>query len=336
MATVLEVRQRYYDLTAQSRAKDNKDASLIPKMEALQDDIESIPNYVEFTDPNLVNFIKDLDNYINLIKVNTQSVRPLPKTAAVQVTPQGDIEEVNSPTPPPSSPNDAPSEGNPTQPQLTSGNLQGTGIATSDANRSHACDTTLFVQRNVSLAAIFEPTIRAIREVIKKILDTLGISPGSNGLIEQIKKIKRYVDDITKFLTKIQKALDAFVVVVRKINALINYILSLPQRLLALFVNCLRELYAELKAQFTDVVKAATGTKEDGESVVKEAQALLKSTQGLVATATSTASQVASLPSSTVGAIMNPSGTTLTDAQAQQLASSLYSDFNISKTFGTA
>jgi hypothetical protein len=47
-------------------------------------------------------------------------------------------------------------------------------------------------------------------------------------LIEQIKKIKRYVDDITKFLKKIQNALDALVVVVKKINALINYILSLP------------------------------------------------------------------------------------------------------------
>jgi hypothetical protein len=46
VATVLEVKQRYYDLTAQSRAKDNKDGSLIPKMEALQDDIENIPDYV--------------------------------------------------------------------------------------------------------------------------------------------------------------------------------------------------------------------------------------------------------------------------------------------------
>ena len=259
-------------------------------------------------------------------------INPLPETAPVVIKTTG-VTETNPPKAPYTG--DTPQPGNPTQPQLTSGNIANTSIAASNNNRSHACDTTLFVQRNVSLAAIFEPTIRAIREVIKGILDALGISPGSNGLIEQIKKIKRYVDDITKFLAKVQKALDALVVVVKKINDLINYILSLPARLLALFVNCLQELYAELKAQFTDIVKASAG-KDDGESVVGAAKDLLNSTKTLVATAAATATQVTSLPATTISAVMNPSGTTLTDAQAANLASSLYSSFNNSKTFGTA
>jgi enamine deaminase RidA (YjgF/YER057c/UK114 family) len=259
-------------------------------------------------------------------------INPLPETAPVVIKTTG-VTETNPPKAPYTG--DTPQPGNPTQPQLTSGNIANTSIAASNNNRSHACDTTLFVQRNVSLAAIFEPTIRAIREVIKGILDALGISPGSNGLIEQIKKIKRYVDDITKFLAKVQKALDALVVVVKKINDLINYILSLPARLLALFVNCLQELYAELKAQFTDIVKASA-EKDDGESVVGAAKDLLNSTKTLVATAAATATQVTSLPATTISAVMNPSGTTLTDAQAANLASSLYSSFNNSKTFGTA
>lgn len=333
MATVSEVKQRYYALTEQSRAAGNKDKTLIPKMEQLQDDIESIPDYATYTDPNLLNFIKDLDGYIALINNNTNPIAKPPVTAKITVTPSGVVED-NPPVAPNSG--DAPSPGNPDRPQLASGYAQNTGIAASDANRSHACDTSLFVQRNISLAKIFEPTIRTIREIIKKILDALGITPGSNGIIEQIKKVKRYVDDITKFLKKIQNALDALVVVVKKINALINYILSLPARLLALFVNCLKELYAELKAQFTDVVKSAIGTKDDGTNVVKEAQALLKSTQSLVATASATATQVASLPASTTSAIMNPAGTTLTDTQAAALATDLYSTFDNSKTYGTA
>ena len=144
------------------------------------------------------------------------------------------------------------------------------------------------------------------------------------------------MDDITKFLKKIQNALDALVVVVKKINALINYILSLPARLLALFVNCLQELIAELKAQFFDIVKSSTGTTDGGDSVVKEAQSLLKSTQTLVATAASTATQVTSLPASTTSAIMNPSGTSLTDAQANALAKDLYSSFDNTKTYEIA
>lgn len=260
-------------------------------------------------------------------------INPLPELAQVEISPTG-VKEKNPPKAPYTG--DTPQPGNPTQPQIISGNIKNTSIAASNNNRAHACDTTLFVQRNVSLAAIFEPTIRTIREIIKKILAALGITPGSNAIVEQIKTIKRYVDDITKFLKKIQKALDAFVVIVRKINALINYILSLPARLLALFANCLQELYAELRAQFTDVVKAATGTKDDGASALKEAQALLKSTQTLVATATATATQITSLPASTLSAITNPSGTTLTDAQAANLASSLFSTFDNSKTYGKA
>lgn len=260
-------------------------------------------------------------------------INPLAVTAIYTITPAGEVVETNKPVAP--NAGDSPQPGNPTQPQLSAGLIKNTGIAVSNNNRSHACDTTLFVQRNVSMAVIFEPTIRAIREIIKKVLEALGVSPGSNAIIEQIKTIKRYVDDITKFLKKVQKALDALVVVVKKINDLINYILSLPARLLALFVNCLNELYAELKAQFTDVVKTTTGTKEDGASVVGEAKELLKSTQTLVATAASTAAQVTSLPATTISAVMSPSGTTLTDAQAANLASSLFSTFDTSKTYGT-
>jgi len=260
-------------------------------------------------------------------------INPLAVTAIYTTTPGGEVVETNKPAAP--NTGDSPQSGNPTQPQLSAGLIQNTGIAVSNNNRSHACDTTLFVQRNVSLAAIFEPTIREIREVIKRILDSLGISPGSNGLVEQIKKIKRYIDDITKFLAKVQKALNALVVVVQKINALINYILSLPARLLALFVNCLQELYAELKAQFTDIVTASS-TKDDGESVVGAAKDLLNSTKTLVATAAATATQVTALPGTTISAIMNPSGTTLTDAQAANLTSSLYSSFDNTKTYEMA
>lgn len=261
-------------------------------------------------------------------------INPLAVTAIYTITPGGEVVETNKPVAP--NTGDTPQSGNPTQPQLSAGLIQNTGIAVSNNNRSHACDTTLFVRRNVSLAAIFEPTITAIRTIIKEILAALGISPGSNAIIEQIKTIKRYVDDVTRLLKKVQKALDALVTVVKKINALISYILSLPARLLALFANCLKELYAELSAQFTDIVKVSTGTSNNGESVVQEAQSLLKSTGSLVTTVVSTATQVTSLPATTLNSIMNPSGTTLTDAQAANLASELYSTFDTTQTYEMA
>jgi len=79
-----------------------------------------------------------------------------------------------------------------TVPQIAQGNIENTGVAASNLSRSHACDTTLFVQRNVSMAKIAEQVVKLIRDAIKFVMDALGINPGSNALIEQIKQVKTF------------------------------------------------------------------------------------------------------------------------------------------------
>jgi hypothetical protein len=224
-----------------------------------------------------------------------------------------------------------------TVPQIAQGNIENTGVAASNLSRSHACDTTLFVQRNVSMAKIAEQVVKLIRDAIKFVMDALGINPGSNALIEQIKQVKRYIDDVTEFLTEVQEKITNLVEAARKIGALIQYLLSLPAQILAYFQGCLVELYAELKKQFMDAVATVSAEFSAGDDgILKNAQDALNSTKALVATAAKTAGSIASLPAATVSAITNPGTTPLTGEQASALSKELFSSYENNTTYELA
>lgn len=224
-----------------------------------------------------------------------------------------------------------------TVPQIAQGNIKKTGVAASNLNRAHACDTTLFVQRNVSMAKIAEQVVKLIRDAIKFVMDALGINPGSNALIEQIKQVKRYIDDVTEFLTDVQEKITNLIEAARKIGALIQYLLSLPAQILAYFQGCLAELYAELRKQFMDAVATVSAEFNAGDDgILKNAQDALNSTKKLVATAAKTAGSIASLPAATVSAITNPGTTPLTGEQASALSKELFSSYENNTTYELA
>jgi len=224
-----------------------------------------------------------------------------------------------------------------TVPQIAQGNIENTGVAASNLSRSHACDTTLFVHRQRDLAKIAEQAVKLIRDAIKFVMDALGINPGSNALIEQIKQVKRYIEDATEFLNDVQEKIVNLVEGARKIGALIQYLLSLPAQILAYFQGCLVELYAELKKQFMDAVATVSGAFDGGDDgILKSAQDALNSTKTLVATATRTASSIAALPAATVSAITNPGTTPLTGEQASALSKELFSSYNNNTSYELA
>ena len=250
-----------------------------------------------------------------------ETVAPLPNSTTVDKNNQ----ETNPPVNPYPTAN-----GSPTTSAVASGNSANTAIAASANNRSHICDTTLYVQRNVSLAKLFEPTIRAIRDAVQYIMKALGFNPGSSALVEQIKKIKRFVDDLQEFLQEIQDAIKYFKEVVQKIIGIINYILSLPARFLAYLQNCLKEAFTELRKQITDLVSSAKGDELDTKDITNAMNDLEKSIKDTVSTGTSIVKDVASLPS----AVSNPA--TITDADAKTLATEYFGDFNTTKKYETA
>ena len=251
-----------------------------------------------------------------------ETVAPLPNSTTVDKNNQ----ETNPPVNPYPTAN-----GSPTTSAVASGNSANTAIAASANNRAHICDTTLYVQRNVSLAKLFEPTIRTIREAVQYIMKALGFNPGSSAVVEQIKKIKRFVDDLQEFMQDIQDAITYFKEVVQKIIGIINYILSLPARFLAYLQNCLSEAFAELRKQITDLVSSGVGGDSmDTKDITDELKNLQKSTTAFINTTTGIVSSVASLPS----AVSNPA--TITDTDAKALATEYFGDFNTTKKYETA
>jgi hypothetical protein len=162
---------------------------------------------------------------------------------------------------------------------VAQGNITNTTIATANKNRMHACDTTLFVQRNKAMAIIAEQLVRGIRSAVKAILSALGINPGASGIAQYIKQIKGLIEDITEFLTKINEGIAKYALVVAKIGALIQYLSNLPSELLAYFKKCIIELYNELKKQFMDAVKQ--GIADFNAEQALDAQIASESTLGL-------------------------------------------------------
>jgi hypothetical protein len=143
------------------------------------------------------------------------------------------------------------------------GDIKNSSIAVSNNNKVHICDTTLYIRQKINLGKIAKTVITAIRDAIKEIMLFLGITPGSNALVEDLKALSRYIRDKIKILKEINTAIDTFILLVREIKAVIEYILNLPARLIAYFLGCLKEAYAELAKQFADVVSQVSGAVDD-------------------------------------------------------------------------
>lgn len=194
------------------------------------------------------------------------------------------------------------SSGEPTIPLEGMGDIKNSRITVSNNNKVHVCDTTLYIRRQINLGKIAKTVIDGIRKAIKALLEFLGINPGSNAIVEKLKKVSRYIKDQIKLLKEINAAIDTFIIVVREIKAVIEYILSLPEKYIAYFLGCLKEAYAELAKQFADVVKAGSDALSDSTGdIINATTDVLKDTASLITTATATVAKASTaLPTALV------------------------------------
>jgi hypothetical protein len=237
------------------------------------------------------------DAYINFRNLTYTEVQLLysglskpnlpPQVAATTIV-NGKLVETN----PPKTLNikDSPSAGDPTITILASGNADKypTGLKKSNDQRDHVCNMPLYVKRALNYAGFMGGTlIVEIRKTIKALLVALGVNPSGSGFINRLKKIAQDIKDLAKQLKIIQKGIDAFITFVAKIKQLIAYILSLPQKLIIFFKDCLNQAYKELQSGYLDAVAAATGT-DKSDSLLSTATDLVKSTNSLISEAQKT------------------------------------------------
>jgi hypothetical protein len=240
------------------------------------------------------------------------------KTVDITGVNPGDTPQANTPT-------------NTCKPAL--GSIEGTLCEKSNEERAHACDTMIYLNRSVAFARFLGGQIvAAIRKGIQTALAALGFNPATNGFIEFLKGIKRIADEVTEFLEEIKNAYDAFIGAVAQIRRLIDYILSLPERLIAFFINCLREAYAELQTFFNESVSSFVNS-DQSQGLITAATEAFDSVTEAIQTATEVASDVVALPATIIATALG-GGSTAEEQDAA--AKEFYAGFESTKTYANA
>lgn len=208
-------------------------------------------------------------------------------------------------------------------PAIAQGKVENTSLEYTNSMRKHACDISLFVNQSVSNAKAFTGKIIAIiRKGINAILNAFDISPGNSAMVSFLKDLKAKLQAINKFLNSVILEIAKLTEAIAKIKAVIEYIMSLPQRYLALFKDCLDRLQKQLAAGvFQIVADAQSEIGLNDPSLVNEFNSVVAETQKVAQNAIT----IASAPVAIINTLYKPSG--MTQQQQEQLTSEVFPGF---------
>jgi hypothetical protein len=148
-------------------------------------------------------------------------------------------------------------EGQPTTVPSARGVMTGTLVNRTNNDLAHVCDIKPQVNEAViKIRAQFGYVVEEIRKAIRTLLKALGFDPsGENSkLVQTLKSLAREVKKFTKYITDFNELALELVRYAAQLRAMIDYILSLPEKYLQLLQDCLVQLYAALARGFSDLL----------------------------------------------------------------------------------
>lgn len=158
----------------------------------------------------------------------------------------------------PRNPNDVPKVGDPTTPVFSRGgeNIIGTTIARRNNQLVHSCDFANDLIKHIQLKKFLKSIARWVREGIRKIMQVLGFTDASGAISSIINALKKLAKELkyikTEYIDPIIEFQKYVLAVIVKIKAIIQWILSLPAKLLALLRDCVLRLIKSLAKMFSD------------------------------------------------------------------------------------
>jgi hypothetical protein len=189
--------------------------------------------------------IRRIDNAIAAKKKNAKP-KPVVATSSVSAKP--------------GNANDVSTIGLPTQSPQTRGDVTGS-IAVTNTVLIHSCDFSLSVKKNNALKKYMRAIAKWIRESIQKIKKLLGFSDPSGSyseIINMLSAIKEFIDYVNEeFIQPIIEFEKYVLAVIIKVKAIIQWILSLPAKILAMLQECLTKLLVAIGSMFADEWAAA-------------------------------------------------------------------------------
>jgi hypothetical protein len=194
-------------------------------------------------------------------------VLPNTNIATITVLPNGKTVEANAPTS-----LDAPKSGTPFNTPQNAFDL-GEIVITTNKKRDHVCDFELEMLKNINLSKYTTALANVIREAVRKLLATLGLTDSSGETtywINLLKNIARELRDFNKYILQpiidFEKYVLAYIV---KLRELVAWLLSLPAKLAKLLADCLARIKKLIVTVFTDIIAsaAAVGSGADPNAI---------------------------------------------------------------------
>lgn len=200
---------------------------------------------------------------------------------------------------------------------------RGTGLEITQLDEflEHICGEKSYIRRAIANAKLWASKVgQAIRAGIEAILSAISSSPAVKWFVDKVKTVIKWIKWATKELQDLNEGILAFIRYVKIIMGVIQWILSLPEKLLKLFRDCLAKAYAELARAAMDIIKqiaAGASNAAAGAAAILEVQNLQKSLKDFQKEANKTVS----LTNQAVSALTSPSS--MSDADAAKYASML-------------
>lgn len=198
--------------------------------------------------------------------------------------------------------------GEPTQVRISRGVMQGTLVNATNQERKHVCDISPEVNKAVAwVRANFGIVVEEIRKAIRAALKALGFSD-TNGEVSKVvqfaKAIAREIKYITSVISELNDLAQILITFALKIRALIDYILSLPDKIRKFLQECLDKAYAALAKGFADLLTPPEGGSTIGDlSELQNAfNDVVQASRDLLAEAAETLA----IPGQAIEALANP------------------------------
>ena len=224
-------------------------------------------------------------------------------------------------TPKPTMVNPNESVGSPTIAAEARGLIKYTNIDKTNHDLAHACDFILELQKSINFKKYTKALSDAIREGIRAVMKALGLTDPTgqySWVIDQLKSIARWLKRVQKeVIEPINDFIKYVNAYITKLRAIITWILSLPDRLLALIKECLQRVLALIANIFTDIVDGVSeGLSDDATSqVFKEVKATAEIAYDTAKQAATTVAAAAAIPAAaTVGLLVPASESDLAEA----------------------
>jgi hypothetical protein len=146
--------------------------------------------------------------------------------------------------------------------------LPGTLVNEQNSKLKHVCDISPEVQWAVGhVKGVFAIVIEKLRKAIRGLLITLGADPSGevSKVVQLAKEVASEIKKITKEIQLVAKEIAKLVALARQLRAMIDYILSLPDKLRKFLAECLQKFTQAIAQGIGNILASPKGLSLGGD-----------------------------------------------------------------------